>query len=49
MLVLTAITALPAFFTPDVPAPLRATAAAFVLLTIVALVLLIKPASRSAA
>lgn len=48
MLVLTAITALPAFVTPDVPAGLRAGAAAFVVLTIVALVLMLKPSSRSA-
>lgn len=48
MLVLTAITALPAFVTPDVPAPLRVSAAAFVLLTIVALVLMLKPSGRSA-
>ncbi len=47
MLVLTAITALPAFVTPDVPAPLRAAAAAFVLLTITAVVLMLKPSSRS--
>lgn len=47
MLVLTAITALPAFVTPDVPAPLRVSAAAFVLLTIVALVLMLKPSGRS--
>lgn len=49
MLVLTAITALPAFVTPDVPAPLRAAAAAFVLLTIVAVVLMLKPSGRSTA
>jgi hypothetical protein len=43
MLVLTAITALPAFVTPDVPAPLVATAGVFVVLTIVTLVLMLKP------
>jgi len=48
MLVLTAITALPAFVTPDVSAGLRASAAGFVVLTIVALVLMLKPSGRSA-
>jgi len=47
MLVLTAITALPAFVTPDVPATLRVSAAVFVLLAIVALVLMLKPAGRT--
>ncbi len=47
MLVLTAITALPGLVTTDVPAPLRATAAADVLLTIIAVVLMLKPSGRS--
>lgn len=46
LLVLTAITALPAFVTPDVPAPLVASAGIFVVLTIVALVLMLKPSRQ---
>ena len=47
MLILAAITALPAFVVPDVPAGLVAAAGAYVLLTIVTIVLMLKP-SRAA-
>lgn len=43
ILVLYAITALPAFVTPDVPAPLVVSAGVGVVLTIVAVVLMLKP------
>ena len=45
-LVLAAITALPAFTTPDVPKPIVAAAGVYVLLTIITLVLMFKPARQ---
>jgi hypothetical protein len=47
MLILAAITALPAFVVPDVPAGLVAAAGVYVLLTIVTIVLMLKPVRAS--
>jgi hypothetical protein len=48
-LILSALLALPAFSTPDVPAVLKTLAAVFILLTIVTLVLMLTPARRTTA
>jgi hypothetical protein len=45
--IISAILALPAFFAPDVPAPLVALASVFVLVTIVAVTLMLIPARRN--
>lgn len=47
LLILAAITALPAFVTPDVPSAIVATAGVYVLLTIVTIVLMLKPGRRA--
>lgn len=44
LLILAAITALPAFVTPDVPTALVVAASVYVLLTILTIVLMLKPA-----
>jgi hypothetical protein len=47
LLILAAITALPAFVTPDVPSGIVAVAGAYVLLTILTIVLMLKPGART--
>ncbi len=49
LLILAAITALPAFVSPDVPSGLVAAAGIYVLLTILTIVLMLKPGTRSEA
>lgn len=47
LLILAAITALPAFVAPDVPSALVAAAGGYVVLTIVTIVLMLKPGART--
>ncbi len=47
LLILAALTALPAFVTPEVPSGIVAVAGVYVLLTIVTIVLMLKPGARS--
>jgi hypothetical protein len=47
LLILAAITALPAFVTPDVPSGIVAVAGVYVLLTILTIVLMLKPGART--
>ncbi|HQR80140.1 MAG TPA: hypothetical protein PLT68_07970 [Actinomycetota bacterium] len=47
LLILAAITALPAFTSPEVPSGLVAAAGAYVLVTILTIVMMLKPASRA--
>lgn len=47
LLILTAITALPAFVSPGVPSGVVAAAGAYVLVTIITIVMMLKPARRA--